>query len=83
MELKFDLYPKSNRKLQKAGGRVILERSEAWSNLHFKKITLTAIGKMNWKEGPVHMVEHVLKGKGTSQVSNLGVKSSFGLLMKP
>lgn len=28
------------------------------------------------------MVEKVLKGKGTSQVSKLGVKSGFGLLMK-
>lgn len=37
---------------------------------------------MNCKGGPVHMVEQVLKGKGTSQVSKLGVKSSFGLLMK-
>lgn len=28
------------------------------------------------------MVEKVLKGKGTSQVSKLGVKSGFDLLMK-
>lgn len=41
----------------------------------FNKLTLTAEGRMNWKEGPVHVVEQVLKPEGISTVTKKGVIS--------
>ena len=61
---------------------VMLQRSVAWSNLHFNKTTPTAVGKIIWEEGPLHMVEQVLKHKGAGQADKWGVKSGPSLLPK-
>lgn len=82
MNLRSDSELKGNRKPWMTGDGVIQERSVAWSNLHFNKITPTAVGRLNWKEGPLHMVEQVLKHKGASKVDKWGVKSGCSLLTK-
>ena len=61
---------------------VILQRSVAWSNLHFNKTTPTAGGEIIWEEGRLHMAEQVWKHKGAGQADKWGVKCGPSLLPK-